>query len=230
MKINDPNIPRVPSVATFDESPSGAYKTQHYYKQEIADQLAQAVAKYVTEGRVSLAFPFAAFGGKPATLKLLLNCGRAYIMDHPESYDHDIVDTLLHGGFYKRGEEYRFVETERARGIGQGSRTTTNLSSLAVVTTSEGDEVRPVDEPENTAGPGIVNAPAKSMAYLPDDGDIETLLINLQTFASTAMSRQLFERREVKLSPGEIERIKSTATGLKLVGYARPTEVKYAKP
>ena len=227
MNVNDPRIPRV--RARDDDAPvAGAYKRQHYYKQTYADQLASVIAQSNSKPGSTISFSTATFDGKATTLKLMLNCSRAFILNNPEMYDDDIVQTLLHGAFIKERERYVFKAQPTPSYPGSNTRTS-SLAFVATITDMDGEETRPVETPAITAGPGIPNAPAKVMAFLPDDGDIDTLLFNLEAFNSSAQPRQLFIRDNIRLSDNEISRIKERAVSLKLVGYAKPTAIKYAK-
>jgi len=68
------------------------------------------------------------------------------------------------------------------------------------------------------------------MPFLPDDGDLETLKINLMaSVGDDAPSKSLFTRENIRLSPAEILEIKSWLPGIGVIGVVNSNRIRVAK-
>lgn len=233
--MNFSNIPKV-QANLGDSEPAGAYERQHYFNEQQGNFLAACVSKYIASGRTSLSWNISTFNGKPTTLKLMLNCAKAWILKHPQDYPPDVVQTLLTGTIAKRNGYYVLVEGDHVTAKHPADQTT---SLMQIAEVGSYDSPEPIPVTDITQPSVLKNTPIKGgpepaasqhMAYLPDDGDIASLLFNLESFAATAPARSLFHRSNIKLSPTEIAEVKTKAAALGLIGRVEATQIRVAKP
>lgn len=70
----------------------------------------------------------------------------------------------------------------------------------------------------------------KPMPFLPDDGDLETLRINLMAAVGhDAPSKSLFTREGIRLTPAEVIEIKSWLPDIGVIGVVNATRIRVAK-
>jgi len=103
-----------------------------------------------------------------------------------------------------------------------------NESSLQQRDESESSLVPRITQPiQSSSADSKPNTP---MPFLPDDGDLETLKINLMAaVGDDAPSKSLFTREGIRLSPAEITEIKSWLPGIGVIGVVNANRIRVAK-
>lgn len=218
------DLTRLPTIG-YDEAPSLTqsakashdpdipYSGSFYYNPSAASDLAGAITGYILNDRRTLEWNPADHNQSFKHFYNRLNAAKSYIINHPDDFAPDVVTELKATYFAKRGILY-VLARERAK--------TTSLSS-----TANYDRVvyrDPTEQP--IASDPIVEMPTKD--YLPQDGDIETLLLNIDSWKATAAERQMFEREGIRLSPESLGNVRAKFDD-KFIGRAEHTRIRIVR-
>lgn len=242
--FNDPDAP-TPQYVVPDES--ARYAGQPYYKRECGEQLQNCIRAYIDAGRTGYIWrTHASLSTK--SLRVYLNCARAWILDHTDNFHGDVVETLRCSRFRKCPAGIELNEIVDAEGkpteyVPPNKHSAIPLDQLGGVTDVSSDNltvVGPDPAVAQTAAlaglgkhmvPTPPPQPPKTMSFLPDDGDLEALQFNMDAYFRDPACPEgaKFERVGIKLTPAEIETIKGWLPGLGVRGLVTPTRILVAK-
>lgn len=249
--FNDPDAP-TPQYVVPDEA--ARYAGQPYYKRESALQLQKCIRDYIDKGRTGYIWQTHA-KLTVKSLRVYLNCARAWILDHPDDFHGDVVETLRCSRFRKNpagielnelideeGKPTEYVPPNRHAAI--------PLDQLGGVTDVSSDNITIIGPDPAVAAKAALDglgkhivandatstgsaplAPTTPMSFLPDDGDLEALKFNMDAYFRDPACPEgaKFERAGIKLTPAEIAEIKSWLPGLGVRGLVTPTRILVAK-
>lgn len=232
------------------------YSQQYYYRREFGDDLAIGVRRYIESGQRSLVWDWNKTGDTPKTLRLKLNCARSWIVHHPDNYPADIVAILKRSSFNKINGVLQLTQhlnhpdfTPNALKKGRSLAETAIIGDATdnpiihpVVPIDESDPIVPQnityhDPTTSIHATDTILPPAPDISprptmhnHLPDDGDLDTLIINIDAWASNAPTRDIFERRGILLCENALVTLKKhILTKPEIVGRAEKTVIMLVK-
>lgn len=230
------------------------YAGQFYYNKRVGDAIAVRLQEFIQRGHTGLVFSPSDWGKNIKTVRLLLNCATAWIQTHPHDYPSDVLALLGRGKFSAVGGKFYFImraednvppkATNAVDFLATGHIPDNPLSITAPikpnVITHEADYLAPgntVDFTKVAEGATVVDEeepqPQKSMPdFLPDDGDIDTLLINIDSWATdpNTPARAMFQRAGIKLSPESQNTVRAVATKHGCFARVEADKFKIVKP
>lgn len=236
--FNDENAPTPQYVA----GEAHRYAGQPNYKREYGDGLARCIRDYIDKGRTGYIWRLRP-GITLASLRVYLNCAKAWILDHEDDYHVDVVETLRCSKFRKDPAGLSLCEVHDTEGhpteyVSPAKRAAIPLDQLGGVTDVATSNIQVVSTESAAMSDAALAAMGKtitptntSMAFLPEDGDLETLHINMGAYFQDENCPEgaKFERTGLRLTQSEIAEIKSWLPELGVRGLVTQSRILVAK-